>query len=466
MDPTSTSNGLPEDPNRFREIETEYSPLLVFAWAAAVGAATGLVGAVFRLLLLGSDRKRLLLFAWIGSHGVVSLVLSVVATSAMAAAALFLVRRFAPEASGSGVQEIEGALDGLRPMRWQRVIPVKFVGGLLALGGGMVLGREGPTIQLGGNCGQLIADRWKLPLAVQRTLVAAGAGAGLSAAFNAPLAGVLFVIEEMRPEFKYSFTSVQSVLIACGVADIVVRTLTGQGPALSILTFHSPPLASLWLFPIFGAVFGVLGLVFGRVLVWTLDFFADLKGWPYRATGLLVGAAIGFLAWLYPASIGSGDEMIPSILSTPASALALLLLFIARFGTTMMSYGCGAPGGIFAPMLALGTLFGMWYGHVAYAWFPRLVEHPGVFAVAGMGALFTATVRAPITGIALVIELTANYEQILPLLLTCAAATIVAEIIGSQPIYTVLLKRVLTRAQSSATPREERCTQRGQVGAH
>lgn len=185
----------------------------------------------------------------------------------MLAGALFLVRRYAPEAGGSGVQEIEGALDGRRPLRWRRVIPVKFVGGLLALGGGMVLGREGPTIQLGGNFGQMIAESWRLPTPVWRTLVASGAGAGLAAAFNAPLAGVLFVLEEMRPQFTYTFASVQAVVIACAAADVAVRTLTGQGAVIPIASFPSAPLASLWLFPIFGAVVGLLGIVFGRVLV-------------------------------------------------------------------------------------------------------------------------------------------------------------------------------------------------------
>jgi chloride channel protein, CIC family len=444
--PVSTS----DDPERFKKLETEYRPLLVFGWAAVVGTLAGLVGAIFRILVEGSGRERTALFDHMASLGLTSVAIPIVCTSLVVAASLFLVRRFAPETSGSGVQEIEGALDDVRPLRWRRVIPVKFFAGLLSLGAGMVLGREGPTIQLGGNFGKMITDGFELPPGVQRTLVAAGAGAGLSAAFNAPLAGVLFVMEEMRPEFEYTFTSVQSVVIACAVADIVVRLLTGQGPAISIVTFNSPPLASLWLFPIFGAVFGLLGILFNRLLVRTLDFFSDLKGWSYHATGLFVGILIGFLAWVYPHSVGGGDSLIPQILRTPTPVAALLLLFMVRFGTTMISYGCGAPGGIFAPMLALGTLFGMWYGHFAHLWFPEQIGHPGIFAVAGMGALFTATVRAPVTGIALAIELTANYEQILPLLLTCAPATIVAELLGSQPIYTVLLKRTLDRAKVHA----------------
>ena len=446
--PSSPLHRSAARPDRVDELEVQYSPLRIFAWAALVGAGAGLVGALFRILLRGVAERRAAALGAADSHTSFSLVLWIVATALMTTAALFLVRRFAPEAGGSGVQEIEGALEGVRPLRWQRVLPVKFFSGLLALGGGMVLGREGPTIQMGGNLGKMIADRRRLPLPVERTLVAAGAGAGLAAAFNAPLAGVLFVLEEMRPQFKYTFTSVQAVVIACAMADIAVRVLTGQGPAISILSFRAPPLASLWLFPIFGAVFGLLGLAFARLLVWTLDRFASLTGWADRAAGPIVGGTIGFLAWLYPVAVGGGDDLIPSVLAIPMAASSLLFLFAARFGTGAVSYGCGAPGGIFAPMLALGALFGMAYGHSVHALFPQLIGDPGVFAVAGMGALFTATVRAPITGVALAIEITANYEQILPLLLTCAAATIVAERLGGQPIYSVLLKRTLERAKA------------------
>lgn len=450
---------MPSSPLRTEEAQSgradpfgRHGALSVFAWAALVGGGAGLTGALFRILVRGFTEGRLSVLGPEGSRTFLSLALSIALTAVMTSAALFLVHRFAPEASGSGVQEIEGALEGLRPVRWQRVLPVKFLGGLLALGGGLVLGREGPTIQMGGNLGKMIADRRRLPLSLERTLVAAGAGAGLAAAFNAPLSGVLLVLEEMRSQFKYSFTSLQALVIACATADIAVRVLTGQGPAISILSFEAPPLASLWLFPIFGAVFGPLGLLFARLLVWTLDRFASLKGRARPAAGALLGAGIGLLGWLYPATVGGGDELIPSILALPMAASSLLLLFAVRFGTSALSYGCGAPGGIFAPMLALGTLFGMAYGHSVHALFPDLIHDPGVFAVAGMGALFTATVRAPITGVALAIEITANYEQILPLLLTCSAATIAAELLGNEPIYSVLLRRSLARTTTATNP--------------
>jgi CIC family chloride channel protein len=215
---------------RFLEAEKKNTPVLF--WALLVGSLAGLVGAVFQIILIEITRWRISLIAW---------GLPILLSAVMVYVALLIVRDFAPETSGSGVQEIEGALDEERPLRWKRVLPIKFLGGIFALGGGMVLGREGPTIQMGGNIGKMIGDLFKVPKDELHILVAAGAGAGLAAAFNAPLAGILFVIEEMRPKFKFTFLSFQSVMIASAMSDIVLRSLMGQGPDPNIHPRHCLP---------------------------------------------------------------------------------------------------------------------------------------------------------------------------------------------------------------------------------
>ena len=422
--------------------------MVLFFWAAIVGSLVGLVGGVFQLTLETIGRWHDGIVATFDSGLVLWWLLPTVFSAVVVFIAFLLVRRVAPETGGSGVQEIEGALDDLRPLRWHRVLPVKFFGGILSLSGGLVLGREGPTIQMGGNLGKMIGDFFKLSRVDVHTLVAAGAGAGLSAAFNAPLAGILFVIEEMRPQFKYNFLSVHSVLIASVMSVFVLRMLMGQAPDIQMPIDPPPPLASLWLFAILGVLFGIFGAIFNKLMVKTLDFFSDLKGWSFALTGLWVGAAAGLLGAIYPDVVGGGYQVIPRALGESVPTTMLLVLFVARFGTTMISYGSGAPGGIFAPMLALATVFGMWSGHFAHLWFPDLIVHPQIFAVAGMGALFSATVRAPLTGIALTIEMTANYSLILPLILTCMIAAIVAQALGGRPIYSVLLRRTLDRASA------------------
>ncbi len=197
--------------------------MTLFLWAAALGSLVGLVGGVFQMSLDAIARWRMQVETPLADGLVLWWLLPAVFSAVMLLLSLVLVRRAAPETAGSGVQEIEGGLDDLRPLRWRRVLPVKFTGGMLSLGGGLVLGREGPTIQMGGNLGQMFGDLFKLSKVDIHTLVAAGAGAGLSAAFNAPLAGILFVLEEMRPEFKYNFLSVHAVLIATVMSDIVLR---------------------------------------------------------------------------------------------------------------------------------------------------------------------------------------------------------------------------------------------------
>ena len=255
----------------------------------------------------------------------------------------------------------------------------------------------------------------------------------------------------MRPNFEDRITSYRAVTIASVMATIVISIFLGQGADVKITKFEAPPLESLLGFAILGICFGVIGYFFNFCLFRTLDWFSNLRGMPYVLTGLYVGAAIGFLGWLYPAITGGGDETIFWAFKNEASSYVLLSLFLLRFALTMFSYGCGAPGGIFAPMLALATTFSMGATQQVHDWFqfPGLLPEPDAFAVAGMGALVAATVRAPLTAIVLTIEMTDNYLLILPLLVTCLTSTITAHALGGEPIYSVLLKRNLSRAQIS-----------------
>ena len=432
--------------------DIEKHKLPVLTCSIVVGLLAGIVGALFQWgIAWGQLLLQRLQEVSLG-FGMPGWLAPAAGSAVLVWGAIFLVRRYAPEASGSGVPEIEGALAGLRPMRWARVLPVKFLGGVMSLSAGMVLGREGPTVQLGGGLGQMIGRGLHMGRDQLHILIAAGAGAGISAAFNAPLAGILFVIEEMRPHFKYGFLSVQAVVIASGAAALALRRLTSQAPDIAMQHFEPAPLVSLGLFLLRGAMFGVIGYAFNASLVGTLNIFAKLRGRFDYLGGLLVGAAVGFASWKYPHVAGEGYETIRWAVLPHSTVGLLLAVFAARFVANMLCYGCGAPGGIFAPMLALASLFGSAYGIVAQKWFPAWVAQPGMFAVAGMGALFAATVRAPLTGIALTIEMTQNYGLILPLILTCWGATIVAQGLGARPIYTVLLERTLRMAGTKTNP--------------
>lgn len=420
----------------------------LFVLSALTGAAAGALGSLFHL---SADRLTALREGAVALAGEWSWAASVLATGVLACAAAWIVRRFCPEAGGSGIQEVEGALAGLRPFRWARVLAVKFPAGVLALGSGLVLGREGPTIQMGAAAGRMVdrAFGHGTPYA-RHCLAAAGAGAGLTAAFGAPLAGVLFVVEEMREHFRFDFVSFHCVVIACAAANLTCLLLTGAGPEIPMPVLPDPAPASLGLFLVFGMSVGLAGVVFNAALTRTLDLFDALDGRRRLLAALLTGGLVGLCAWGLPASAGGGHAALTAVLDNARSQplWSLLALFALRLPLTMLSYASGAPGGIFAPMLALGTLWGVFFGASAQELFPGVVPNPDAFAVAGMGALFAATVRAPLTGMVLILEMTRNYHLTLPLMVTCIAAAATAAALGARPVYRMLLERTLARAQA------------------
>lgn len=221
---------------RFRRfLEASEGLNLVLLWAAIAGLMVGLVGGAFRWLTSATLNGRV---RWLASlpQGP-ELVASVLLSSGMVALGFYLMRRFAPDTSGSGIPQIEGWLAGFFSLFWWRVLPVKFLAGILTLGSGMVMGREGPTIQMGGAIGQMVSDWFRASTEQARVLVAASAGAGLATAFNAPLAGIVFVFEEMRPTFQNRLRAYQAVTIACITATIGLQLLLGKGPTIELAQF-------------------------------------------------------------------------------------------------------------------------------------------------------------------------------------------------------------------------------------
>lgn len=453
---------MPKDAiNQF--LSKDKTPISVLLLSLAVGVLAGFVGTLFELAVhFVSETRTDWLKEAIGSALPLWLAAFLI-SAALAFVGYFLVHRFAPEAAGSGIPEIEGAMDGIRPVRWWRVIPVKFFGGMGALGSGMVLGREGPTVQMGGAIGRMVTDIFRVKNDDTRhSLLASGAAGGLAAAFNAPLAGIMFVVEEMRPQFRYSLISIRAVIISAVSANIVFRYINGQHAVISMPQYQPPELPALWLFLLLGIMFGIFGVVFNRLVTLSQDMFArihrnDRK--RYLITGSLIGGCFGITLLYMPEITGGGIALIPNITNGDYTAGFLLILFVARIATTMICFGSGAPGGIFAPMLALGTLFGYAFGLIAKGLLPELMIDPGMFAIAGMGALFAATVRAPITGILLVIEMTNNYYLILPLIITSLGAVIFAQLLGGQPIYSQLLHRTLKneKLRQEDLPRDANC---------
>jgi len=429
-----------------RENEATY-----YVAATVVGAVTGVLGS---MLHLGVDR----LLAWpeaLRHRLEPGLAADIMATGVIAAAmvviSVWLVRTFAPEASGSGVQEIEGAMAGLRTVRWRRVLPVKFCGGFLSLGAGLVIGREGPTIHIGAAVSQAFSDWLKLPVRDGHGLLAAGGAAGLAAAFSAPLASILFVTEETRREFPYSFKTYTGLILASVTSGIVTEAIAGRRPFMALI---APQVPLVWLpvFVVLGILLGGLGVLFNRTLIGALDLTLAIgRRSSFYIVPVVVGFTVGALMILRPEATTGGEMLAVRLIgeNLPLSVMALIVL--VRFVMSMASYATGVPGGIFAPILSLATAFGLLFAMLIALMLPLPAGMDAAIAVAAMGGLFAATVRAPLVGIVLVAELTGAYSSFIPVILTAVFANLCAEWLGGRPIYEVLLARTLALAGTKQT---------------
>ena len=349
------------------------------------------------------------------------------------AQAAWLVRRFSPDAAGSGIPVVEAELEEKRPDAPLRLIPVKFIGGLLAIGAGLALGREGPTIQMGASLAHLFGTTFRRKEDECRALLAAGAGAGLSTAFNAPIAGAVFVLEELVRRFETRITI--ATLGASAGAIAVARVLLGTAPDFHVQPLPYPGLGTLPLHLALGIVAGLLGVAYNRALLGALAVAKRFHRLPVELRAALVGAGVGLLAWFAPGVVGGGDPITQRTLGGSEALAMLSLLFVLRFGLGPVSYAAGTPGGLFAPLLVLGSQSGLLLGSLCFRWFPGVVAHPTELAVVGMAAFFTAVVRAPVTGIILVIEMTGSFALFLPMLGACFAALLVPTLLRNPPIY-------------------------------
>lgn len=408
--------------------------------AALVGVIAGVVGAAFRWALMQAASWRVGLLTAVHAHtpGWIGWSIPVILCSICGGVALWVTQRFAPYTAGSGIPRVEAVLHArLRPAAGL-ILPVKFVGGLFAIGSGMALGREGPTVQMGGTIGRLASNLLRRFLDEPWTLIAAGAGAGLAVAFNAPLAAALFVMEELLHRFSTRVFS--ATLIACISGTLVLRAILGNATEFSSPSLGSVPAEVLPAYLLLGLICGFLGVVFNVTLLQSLRLFNLAVHWPNGTKGVVVGAAVGLLAWWTPMAVGGGEALSQVAIAQRLAWEALIGLSIARFLLTMASYGCGAPGGIFAPILSLGALLGNAFA-VATAYLAHSQPDPAPYAIVAMAACFTAIVRSPLTGVVLLLEMTGGWTLILPMMAASLTAYVVPELLGIPPIYDSLRQR-------------------------
>ncbi len=274
------------------------------------------------------------------------------------------------------------------------------------------------------------------------------AGASLGVAFNTPFGGIAFVFEELARRF--STRLMVATLAACTSGILVARAISGDVVDFDVVPPPEPVLMTVLAGLVLGALLGVLGAAYNQTLIGFLDRFAAVSRVPLLLKAAFVGGIVGLVAWFEPMLVGGGDPLIQAALGTPLPISLLLVVFVSRWLLGPFSYAAQTPGGIFAPLLVVGSVFGALFAQVASLLVPGLPFSPTMGAIVGMAAFFTAVVRAPFTGVLLVLGMTGTMTPLLPILAANVAATIVPYALGNAPIYDTLRARMPSQSAPTA----------------
>lgn len=349
--------------------------------------------------------------------------------------------KWEPMISGSGIPQVEGEVSGRLSQNWKRVLPAKFAGGFLCMLGGLSLGREGPSIQLGAMAGQGISRALGRGKREEKFLMTCGASAGLSAAFHAPLAGMMFAVEEIHKTF--SIPILLPVMTASVTADYIASHILGLDPVFHFQITEYLPQNYYWLLILLGILVGVSGVFYNWGMLKAQELYRKI---PFlKETGRLLIAFLtaGVLGLVMPSVLGSGSGLIVSLTKGEMVLGMVVLTLVVKFLFSAVSFGSGAPGGIFFPLLILGALLGAVFAMTGAEFFGLDPVYINNFILLGMTGFFTAIVRAPLTGIILLFEMSGSISQMLSLSIVSVTAYIVATLMRSEPIYDSLLKRIL-----------------------
>lgn len=347
-----------------------------------------------------------------------------------------LVYKFAPETKGSGIPYVKMTMARMGNMTRIRSIVVKFFAGVAGIGTGLSLGREGPSVQLGAGAGALVGRLFKMSGTNQDKLIAAGAGSAIGATFNAPIAGTIFVLEELVQKFTPALLF--PVLVSTVSAASLARHFLGSNPSFDLpklqggITVENIPVCI-----ILGIVAGLLGVLFSKVIFFNNKLFDKMSKIPNYVKPAIAGLAVGIIGLVIPYVLGSGNFSVDLLLQQKFSLGLVLIIFIAKFFVTPFCFGSGAAGGIFLPMLMLGSFLGYIVSTVCNSF--GFHTDPIVIAILGMGAFLSAVARTPITAVVMVFEMTGGYSHILPIMLSAAIADLVAEKLNQKPIYASLI---------------------------
>ncbi len=412
--------------------------LKIGSFVLAVGVLGGLGAVAFRYLIDGTrwvffERFKTLAGAWGDWYVIFVPVFGITLVA-------YIVNRWAIEAKGHGVPEVQYAVrkEGgkIRP----RVAFVKTMASALCIGTGGSVGREGPIVQIGATLGSILGQLGRLPTELVRLLVACGAAAGISSTFNAPIAGVIFSLEVVLGNFSgraFGFIVVSSI-----TATAIRRAIMGDTPSFQLAeVFQLKSALELPLYLLMGLLLGGLSIVFVKSVYFFEDRFEKMPGHRLLKAAL-GGLAVGLLGYFGSRFLfGVGYDGIDSALHGGIAVKMLFLLVAMKILATSLTLGAGGSGGIFAPSLFIGAMAGGAFGDTVNRLFPGVCAPPGAYSLVGMAALFAGAAHAPITAIVILFEMTNDYRVILPLMLAAVVSYLFSSTLAPDSIYFIKLRR-------------------------
>lgn len=434
---------MSKDNNNYKAlIHIHSNKLPILCKSIIIGLFVGIVITAYRLTLMNAEEISFKIYAYLRNN----LLMIPIAFLLLGLGGYIIGLLLSKNSmiSGSGIPQVKGVIMGYFNYNWLGTLIAKFFGGTLAILAGLSLGREGPSIQLGACVGQAVGEKFSSTRTEKKMLIASGASAGLAAAFNAPLAGVMFVLEEV---FKYfSPIILLSTMVSAVVADFISKSVFGMNPVFSFDLQSTIPLSGYWLICLLGIALGIGGAIYNYILLQTQKLYKKLKCLNVKTKPIIPFMIAGIIGLLFPIVLGSGHSIIEELhLSTSLSLLILIL--IIKFLFSMISFGSGTPGGIFFPLLIMGATIGAIFGNIGVNFFgfePNLFYN---FVVLAMAGYFTAIVRAPITGSVLLIEMTGSFTHLLALTFVSLVAYVVADLLKSTPIYESLLENQISEKE-------------------
>ena len=457
----------PKKINTIRKIQSKRSEaFFLVIRGLEVGVAAGLIAVLYRYMLsFAEDGLNKILTGISGSWWKIALWLT-----ALAIIGLFVsyIVKWEPDCAGSGIPQVTGEIKGRKAPIWWRVILAKLIGGTASVFAGLSLGREGPSVQLGGMAAKGVAKITKADKTTELRMISCGAGAGMAAAFNAPLAGIMFVLEEIHHSFDKNILCMG--IVATVVADYVSKLFFGQSTIFNYDTVNFP-LQYYWILVLLGIIIGLSGVGYTKIMLKTLDSFKKLKRIPNRLVLPAVFVFSGIVGLLVPQVLCGGHSMVEYLMNEKPGLSVMFGLLVAKFLFGAICFACGAPGGTLYPLCILGTYLGASLGTVVLhftglpygLWEEFALNISGLpnelwqeFAVIGMAGFFSATIKSPITGVVLVFELTGNMNNFLPLVTVALTSYAVSNLLGSEPIYDALLARISTDTDGYTAPRMEK----------